>query len=272
MGRDRGDDDGASEPLAGASYHHEGPDQGQEFVDGPLSEHTSNEVQRFAKTYGLARKLDVLQKAATLIQGDTKPADVPNITHREVVAIQNETARKWRQPMAMYLTIVITALGAMGQGWAQTSMNGANLYFPAAFGIGSDSSRDNFIVGLINSGIYLSCGLLGAWLVAPLNARLGRRGAVFGATTISLLSNVGGALSQNWQQLLAFRLVLGCALGVISSTLNVYVAECAPAAIRGAIGVSWQCFCAFGIFIGFVANVAVYDVSTAPTTIRPSRS
>lgn len=136
-------------------------------------------------------------------------------------------------------------------------MNGANLYFPEAFGIKDKTSQNALILGLINCGIYFSNGLLGSWLVAPLNNKFGRRGAVAIAAIISVVSNVGGALTQNWQQLLFFRLLLGCGLAIISSTLNVYAAECAPAIIRGGLAVSWQMACAFGIFMGFVFNVAV---------------
>jgi MFS family permease len=227
---------------------------------------TPEEVIKFTQTYNLNHKFDIFQKASLLIQGDTLLDEVPCITDQEIAAILAESRSKWRQPLAMYLTVVATALGAMGQGWSQTSMNGANLYFPKAFGLDVDTPRNNLILGLINSGIYLSNGLLGAWLVAPLNGRLGRRGAVFWATLLSLLANIGGALTQNWQQLLFFRLVLGCALGIISSTLNVFAAECVPAAIRGGLAVSWQMFCAFGIFVGFVTNVAVYDFG--PNTWR----
>lgn len=239
-----------------------GLDQSLALSENDISE----EVTKFAATYGMTHKAHVLQKAALLIQGNILIYDIPSITDEEIEAIQAETESKWRQPLLMYLTIAVTALGAMGQGWAQTSMNGANLYFPKAFGIDADTPRNNLILGVINSGIYLSNGLLGAWLVAPLNKRLGRRGAVFWATFVSLLSNIGGALTQNWQQLLFFRLILGCALGIISSTLNVFTAECVPAAIRGGLAVSWQMFCAFGIFVGFVANVAVYDFG--PNTWR----
>lgn len=254
------------EPLAGAASHHEGVDDEHVPFPNTPTEGASDEVVTFATTFSLQHKLDILQKAALLIQGDVPLRQIPDVTRSEVQALQNEDERKWRQPLLMYMTITVTALGAMGQGWAQTSMNGANLYFPKAFGIDADTPRNNLILGLINSGIYLSNGLLGAWLVAPLNARLGRRGAVFSATLVSLVTNLGGALAQNWQQLLFFRLVLGCALGVISSTLNVFAAECVPAVIRGGLAVSWQAFCAFGIFVGFVANVAVYDFG--PNTWR----
>ena len=252
------------EPLAPAASHDE--DTHREPPHPPHSYATPEDLAAFARTNQLDHKLDIFHRAALLIQGDSSPDQIDGIRDSELAALRNETHHKWQQPKIMYLTITCTALGAMGQGWAQTSMNGANLYFPKAFGIEGDTPQDNLILGLINSGIYLSNGLLGAWLVAPLNKRFGRRGAVFWATVVSLLTNIGGALTQNWQQLLFFRLVLGCALGIVSSTLNVYAAECAPAVIRGGLAVSWQMFCAFGIFVGFVANVLVYDYG--PNTWR----
>jgi len=65
----------------------------------------------------------------------------------------------------------------------------------------------------------------------------------------------------NWPQLLLFRLTLGIGLGINASTTSVFAAECAPERIRGGLAVSWQLLTAFGIFVGFVANVAVYNVS-----------
>ncbi|MBE7179903.1 MAG: sugar porter family MFS transporter, partial [Terriglobus roseus] len=118
----------------------------------------------------------------------------------------------------------------------------------------------------INSGIYLSTGLLGAWLSDPVNVRLGRRGALMAGSIICLVSNIASALSQTWPSLLAFRVMLGLGLGINTSTASVYVAECAPAAIRGGLAVSWQMFVAFGIFVGFVANAVVYDYG--PNTWR----
>lgn len=263
MGQSSADNE-ALEPLTGESSHREIIDD--ELTADTLADPDTDQVAAFTKTYNLQHKTAIFVKAAQLIQGDLDARKIPGIEPAELLALQNEIERKWRQPFQMYLTVICTALGAMGQGWAQTSMNGANLYFPKAFGIDADTPRNNFILGLINSAIYLSNGLLGAWLVAPLNKRFGRRGAVFWATAVSLLMNIGCALVQNWQQLLFFRLALGCGLGVISSTLNVFAAESAPAVIRGGLAASWQMACAFGIFIGFVANVAVYDFG--PNTWR----
>jgi sugar porter (SP) family MFS transporter len=102
----------------------------------------------------------------------------------------------------------------------------------------------------------------GAWLSEPINNRLGRRGAVFTGSLICLIANIASALSQNWQALLAFRFLLGTGLGINTSTISVLAAECAPPYIRGGLAVSWQMFTAFGVFLGFVANIAVYNLSS----------
>ncbi len=119
----------------------------------------TEDVEDFAKSNRLMHKLEILKKAALIVQGEPT-RDVPEITELEIRALQQETERKWRQPKMLYFTILVCSIGAIEQGWAQTGMNGANLYFPRAFGIGSNSPRDNLIVGFINSGIYMSGGIL----------------------------------------------------------------------------------------------------------------
>ena len=75
-----------------------------------------------------------------------------------------------------------------------------------------------------------------------------------------LAANILSALSWSWPALLFFRIFLGAGMGINSSTVSVYAAECAPSPIRGGLAVSWQMFTAFGIFVGFITNVAVYNV------------
>ena len=43
----------------------------------------------------------------------------------------------------------------------------------------------------------------------------------------------------------------------VGSTVPVFAAENSPAQIRGALVMGWQLWTAFGIFIGFAANVIV---------------
>lgn len=60
------------------------------------------------------------------------------------------------------------------------------------------------------------------------------------------------------------RFVLGLGIGPKSTTVPVYAAECAPSAIRGALVMMWQMFTAFGIMLGFVADLAFLNVRDRP--------
>jgi hypothetical protein len=124
------------------------------------SESTHEAVRMFVDQYNLTPWSEIFRKASMVLQGDLSLDRIDNLTHAELQALQNEVQRKWQQPKMLYFTILVCSIAAIEQGWAQTGMNGANLTFPKAFGIDSDSRHDNFIVGLINSGIYLSAGLV----------------------------------------------------------------------------------------------------------------
>jgi sugar porter (SP) family MFS transporter len=67
-------------------------------------------------------------------------------------------------------------------------------------------------------------------------------------------------VSQNWQQLFVTRLLMGIGMGLKASTIPIFCAENTPAVIRGGLVMSWQLWTAFGIFLGFSANLAVKDL------------
>ena len=221
------------------------------------TEHDEVNLKAFASSCGRSHKLDLLQRASDLLRGKL-PDEIATLTVREKEALRWESSKKWYQPRLLYFTIAVCSLGAIEQGWGQTSMNGANLYFPEALGIGSSSAADTFIVGLINSGIYLGMGLCGTWLSDPINGRLGRRGAILTGSVLCFLGNLGSTAA-NWFSLLCFRLMLGTGLGINGGTITVFAAECAPASIRGGLTVFWQMWTAFGIFLGLLANIALHD-------------
>ena len=93
----------------------------------------------------------------------------------------------------------------------------------------------------------------------PLNNYLGRRGTIFISAMFCCLSVIGSACTQNWQQLFVTRLLLGVGMGCKASTVPIFCAENAPASVRGGLVMCWQMWTAFGIFLGFCANLAVKD-------------
>ena len=56
------------------------------------------------------------------------------------------------------------------------------------------------------------------------------------------------------------RFFLGFGIGPKSATVPIYAAETSPPAIRGALVMQWQMWTAFGIFFGYVADLAFYSV------------
>lgn len=193
------------------------------------------EVEDFAHRYGLEDDLETFHKAAALLQKPHDEDAVSAISSAQQAALHLESMHKWRQPWTLYFVISVCSLGAVEQGWAQTGMNGANLFLPKAMGIDSKSTHDAFILGLLNCGLYLANACWGSWLSEPVNRRLGRRGAVAVANVFCLLGNLGSGMSGSWPIVLLFRLVLGTGLGLNASTVSILAAESAPSYIRGGL-------------------------------------
>ncbi|KAH6662990.1 hypothetical protein B0J14DRAFT_570681 [Halenospora varia] len=221
-------------------------------------------VEEFAQEKGMVDQVGILKKGALVAQDPSNYEDITGehaLSTEEVDVLRNEVLHKWRQPMALYVTIVTCSIGAAVQGWDQTGSNGANLSFPSVFGIGNeDSTHDTLLVGLVNSAPYIGSAFFGCWVSDPLNFYTGRRGTIFIAAIFCLLPVFGSAVCQTWEQLFVCRLLLGFGMGAKGSTVPIYAAENSPAAIRGALVMSWQLWTAFGIFLGTCANLAMVNV------------
>ncbi|RWA09944.1 hypothetical protein EKO27_g5159 [Xylaria grammica] len=217
-------------------------------------------VEDFAHENGLDDYVALLRKGALVAQDPTCFEDIQGaeaLDEAEIYALKREITHKWSVPLTLYLTIATCSIGAAVQGWDQEGSNGANLSFPRQFGIGTESTRDTFLVGLINSAPYIGSAIIGCWCSDPLNNYFGRRGTIFISAIFCLLTPIGGAVTQNWEQLLVTRLLLGIGMGVKASTVPIFAAENSPASIRGALTMTWQMWTAFGIWLGTVANLAI---------------
>lgn len=165
--------------------------------------------------------------------------------------------------------IIVTCIfGAMTQGWDQSSMAGANLTWPKESQLNSPIlgtlaanpyTAESWRFGAINAAPFLSGALVALLIMDSLIRRVGRRGAII----ISGIYSFGGAFGcvfvNNWWQLLICRLLLGIGMGAKAATIPVLLAEIAPTDIRGVVTVCWQLFDAFGILLGSLANIAIYN-------------
>ncbi|KAJ9627842.1 hypothetical protein H2203_003060 [Taxawa tesnikishii (nom. ined.)] len=239
-------------------------------IKNPLAgipyERLMSNVDEFAQTHGLTDIATELRQGALVAQDPANFETVEGLSDSDKEALRDEVIHKWRQPRAMYMTVILCSVGAAVQGWDQTGSNGANLSFPVEFGIDdSDPSNPNYehnlwLVGLVNAAPYIASAFIGCWLSDPLNNYFGRRGTIFFSAVFCLLSVIGSACTQNWWELFICRLLLGVGMGSKASTVPIYAAENVPAAIRGGLVMSWQMWTAFGIFLGFCANLAMFRV------------
>ncbi|KZP12774.1 sugar transporter, partial [Athelia psychrophila] len=222
-------------------------------------------VEAFAAEKELTDILPHLQKGAVLTQN---PADFESLSELDSTdkdVIRHERGHKWSHPLTLYITVFLCSIGAATQGWDQTGSNGANLSFPLEFGIPTtpgtpNAAANSWLVGVINAAPYLSSALLGCWLSDPLNNYLGRRGTIFICALILIATPIASAFTHSWQTLLIVRLVLGIGMGAKGATVPMFAAENSPAQIRGALVMGWQLWTAFGLFLGYAANVIVENV------------
>ncbi|KAK1229185.1 hypothetical protein PQX77_007757 [Marasmius sp. AFHP31] len=232
---------------------------------GIRKENLLTQVEEFCRERGFEEDIELFKKGALVAQNPKTYEEIPELDEEDREHLRREVTHKWSQPRDLYYTVVLCSLAAAVQGWDQTGSNGANLSFPQEFGIPfgpgiPNSERNEWIVGIVNSAPYIASALLGCWLTDPLNNYLGRRGTIFFCGVFCTLSVIGSALSQTWEQLFVTRLLLGLGMGPKATTVPIYAAENTPANIRGGLVMSWQMWTAFGIFLGFCANLALYQV------------
>jgi sugar porter (SP) family MFS transporter len=239
----------------------------QNPLHGIPKETLLKQVEEFTREKGLEHLTPVFRKGALLAQNPKELETLPELDEVDRAVIRRETTHKWSQPWDLYKTVIICSLAAAVQGWDQTGSNGANLSFPIDLNINDADSdpnhiRNQWLVGLVNSGPYISTALCGAWLTDPLNHFFGRRGTLFFCAIFCTFSVIGSAFSQTWVQLLITRLLLGLGMGPKACTSPVFAAENVPASIRGGLVMCWQMWTAFGILLGYSANLVLQNVGT----------
>jgi hypothetical protein len=222
------------------------------IVENPLTRQTKAEcvaaAEAWAAKNGMEEHAALFGKAALVARDPDRFEMLTDITDEDKNALIYERDHKWNGPVMLWYSIGLCAIGAATQGWDQTGSNGANLSFPEEFGL-VGGSKNEWIVGLINSIIFLTAGLIGAFIVDPLNKYLGRRGEIFLTAIILTVTPIGSACAQSWQGLFAARFIMGIGIGAKNATVPIYSAEMAPHRIRGALVMFWQLWVVIGKFL-----------------------
>lgn len=146
------------------------------------------------------------------------------------------------------------ALGGFLFGYDSSVINGTVDALKSTFHLNS------FVVGFVVSAALLGCAA-GAWFAGPLADRIGRVRTMLIASLLFVISSAGSALAFSAVDLTAWRLLGGVAIGAASVIAPAYIAEIAPAELRGRLGSLQQMAIVLGIFAALVVDYAITRVS-----------
>ncbi|KAJ5193846.1 hypothetical protein N7491_001176 [Penicillium cf. griseofulvum] len=211
-------------------------------LSNPLAGFSHTELRKqgrtFAELHEMGDESDIwaFELGAVLAQSPERYDNVAGLTNQEKGVLRREFTHRWSQPWKME--------------W---------------FGIGNESSRNAWLLGLINSAPYLCCAFISCWLTVPFNHWFGRRGTIFITCCFSAIACLWQGFVSTWWAMFVARFVLGFGIGPKSATVPMYAAETAPPSIRGALVMQWHLWTAFGIMVGYAADLIFYNVDS--TTI-----
>ena len=156
---------------------------------------------------------------------------------------------------------------------ARRPVNRATLYTFGAFGgilfgydlgviagvlvlLAKQWSLTAFQKGAITASLSVGA-MVGAVLAGRLCNRIGRRLTIMTAAVVVIIGTVACVLAGDWQVMMLTRGVIGIGIGLSSATVPTYLAELAPARVRGALGSLNQLFIVSGILIAFLVDYAL---------------
>src|ERR1041385_325915 len=165
---------------------------------------------------------------------------------------ERETAATGGSPDTgrVVLVAAVAAIGGFLFGFDTAVINGAVGAVQSHFHAGA------FVLGLAASAALLGSAL-GAFTAGRLADRFGRVPTMVVAAILFLVQSFGVAFSFTIVDFSAWRFVGGVAVGVASVIAPAYIAESAPAGLRGRLGSFQQLAIVTGIFIALLSDYAI---------------
>jgi SP family xylose:H+ symportor-like MFS transporter len=127
----------------------------------------------------------------------------------------------------VFLLTLVAALGGLLFGYDTAVISGAIGFLQENFKL-----DPQYMTGWAAACALIGCAL-GAGMAGMLSDRFGRRGMLIVSALLFLISAIGTAFPRNITEFIIFRMIGGLGIGAASMTSPMYIAEIAPARIRG---------------------------------------
>ncbi|TAJ88347.1 sugar porter family MFS transporter [Reyranella sp.] len=134
-------------------------------------------------------------------------------------------------------------------------------YDEGVIAVARASLDKDFPMGPLVGGFMTAAVPLGALVAASVAGRItdrfGRRSVLMAAAALFMVGAlVAAGISAVWMLIVA-RFVLGLAIGVAAVAAPLYIAECAPFAIRGALVSTYQLAITVGILMSYLTGILI---------------
>ena len=145
------------------------------------------------------------------------------------------------------------ATGGLLFGFDVAIISGAGPFLARHFALG------DLGLGVAFSSLLFGCAL-GAAFAGRLSDRYGRRYVLLWIAMLFALTSVATAFAWDFTSFLVARFVGGLAVGAVSLVSPMYVAEVAPAPVRGRLGALYQMSIVTGILVSYFINYGLHDI------------
>jgi MFS transporter, SP family, arabinose:H+ symporter len=142
------------------------------------------------------------------------------------------------------------ALAGLLFGFDTVVISGAIDALVHLYGLNPQEKGFTVAIGLVGT-------VIGALAAGHMGQRLGSRETLRITALLYIASALGGGLSWSWVSFMTFRFIGGLGIGASSVLGPVYIAELAPARLRGRLVASFQLNVVFGVMVAYISNYVI---------------
>lgn len=152
----------------------------------------------------------------------------------------------------VYVICSVVALGGILFGFDMVIISGTVPFFTQYFSLNETST--GWAVGCINLG-----AAAGALLAGKLSSGIGRKGTLLICAFLFAITGVATGWATDFSLFVIARVFSGVAVGVAALVCPVYIAEVAPAPMRGKLVTLYQLAIVSGLLLAYLSNYLLLD-------------
>lgn len=172
-----------------------------------------------------------------------------------------ETISKMKAPIPVFRSTIIAALGGLLFGFDTAVISGATGALERVFQLTAGSLGFTVAIALVGT-------VVGSIIAGKPSDRFGRKPALLAIAALYAVSSIGTGVAWDWYSFLFFRFAGGIAVGGASVVSPMYIAEIAPAKIRGRLVAMQQFNVCLGICLAYVSNYLIAVAAFIPDEIQ----